>query len=35
MRVCIMKHCRLAAELPGEEIGHADLQRVYLEHMHE
>jgi hypothetical protein len=35
MRVCIMKHCPSAAELPAEEIGHADLERVYLEHMHD
>jgi hypothetical protein len=30
-----MKHCPLAADLPAEEIGHADLQRVYLEYMHD
>jgi hypothetical protein len=35
MRVGIMKHCPSAAELPAEEIGHAELERAYLEHMHD
>jgi ABC-2 type transport system ATP-binding protein len=34
-RVGIMKHGRLVAELRTEEIGHADLERLYLEHMHD
>jgi ABC-2 type transport system ATP-binding protein len=34
-RVGIMKHGRLVAELRTEEIGHADLERIYLEHMHD
>ena len=34
-RVGIMKHGRLVAELPTHEIGHADLERIYLEHMHD
>jgi ABC-2 type transport system ATP-binding protein len=32
-RVGIMKHGRLVAELRTEEIGHADLERIYLVHM--
>ena len=34
-RVGIMKHGRLVAELRTDEIGHADLERLYLEHMHD
>jgi ABC-2 type transport system ATP-binding protein len=34
-RVGIMKHGRLVAELRTEEIGHASLERIYLEHMHD
>jgi ABC-2 type transport system ATP-binding protein len=34
-RVGIMRHGRLVAELRTEEIGHADLERIYLEHMHD
>jgi ABC-2 type transport system ATP-binding protein len=34
-RVGIMKHGRLVATLDTTEIGHADLERIYLEHMHE
>jgi ABC-2 type transport system ATP-binding protein len=34
-RVGIMKHGSLVAVLRTEEIGHADLERIYLEHMHE
>lgn len=34
-RVGIMKHGRLVQTLSTDEIGHADLERVYLEHMHE
>lgn len=34
-RVGIMKHGRLVQTLSPDEIGHADLERVYLEHMHE
>jgi len=32
--VGIMKQGRLVARLTTEEIGHADLERLYLEHMH-
>ena len=32
-RVGIMKHGRLKTELSTEEIGHADLERIYLENM--
>jgi ABC-2 type transport system ATP-binding protein len=32
-RVGIMKHGRLVAQHGTEEFGHADLERVYLEHM--
>jgi ABC-2 type transport system ATP-binding protein len=34
-RVGIMKHGRLVATLNTEEVGHADLERIYLEHMHD
>ena len=34
-RVGIMRHGRLVRELSTDEIGHADLERIYLEHMHE
>jgi ABC-2 type transport system ATP-binding protein len=34
-RVGIMKHGNLVATLHTGEIGHADLERIYLEHMHE
>jgi ABC-2 type transport system ATP-binding protein len=34
-RVGIMKHGRLMTTLRTEEIGHADLERIYLEHMHD
>jgi ABC-2 type transport system ATP-binding protein len=34
-RVGIMKHGKLVAEQRTEEIGHADLERIYLEHMHD
>jgi len=30
-----MKHGTMVAQLPTEEIGHADLERIYLEHMHD
>lgn len=32
-RVGIMKHGKLVAELTTDEIGHADLEKIYLEHM--
>lgn len=32
-RVGIMKHGRLLTEMTTEQIGHADLERIYLEHM--
>ena len=32
-RVGIMKHGRLVSEMTTEEIGHADLERIYLEQM--
>jgi ABC-2 type transport system ATP-binding protein len=32
-RVGIMRHGRLVAEMSTAELGHADLERVYLEHM--
>lgn len=32
-RVGIMKHGRLLTEMTTDEIGHADLERIYLEHM--
>jgi ABC-2 type transport system ATP-binding protein len=34
-RVGIMKHGDLVTTLRTDEIGHADLERIYLEHMHE
>jgi ABC-2 type transport system ATP-binding protein len=34
-RVGIMKHGRLVATLSTAAIGHADLERLYLEHMHD
>lgn len=34
-RVGIMKHGRLVAMLNTADIGHADLERLYLEHMHD
>jgi ABC-2 type transport system ATP-binding protein len=32
-RIGIMKHGRLLAEMTTDEIGHADLERIYLENM--
>jgi ABC-2 type transport system ATP-binding protein len=34
-RVGIMKYGRMVAEMGTGEIGHADLERIYLEHMHD
>jgi ABC-2 type transport system ATP-binding protein len=34
-RVGIMNHGSLVAVLRTNEIGHADLERIYLEHMYE
>jgi ABC-2 type transport system ATP-binding protein len=34
-RVGIMKHGSLVATLSTSDIGHADLERIYLEHMHD
>lgn len=34
-RVGIMKHGRMVTQLRTDEIGHADLERIYLEHMHD
>jgi ABC-2 type transport system ATP-binding protein len=34
-RVGIMRHGRLVAELTTAELGHADLERIYLDHMHD
>jgi ABC-2 type transport system ATP-binding protein len=34
-RVGIMKHGKLVATLDTAEVGHADLERIYLEHMHD
>ena len=34
-RVGIMKHGRMVSTLSTDEIGHADLERIYLEHMHD
>ena len=34
-RVGIMKHGRLVAEMTTDEIGHADLEKIYLEHIRE
>lgn len=32
-RVGIMRHGKLVAELSTDELGHADLERIYLENM--
>ncbi len=34
-RVGIMKHGHLVATYATSELGHADLERIYLEHMHD
>lgn len=34
-RVGIMKHGKLVRTLSTGEVGHADLERIYLEHMHD
>jgi ABC-2 type transport system ATP-binding protein len=34
-RVGIMRHGRLVSTLGTRDIGHADLERIYLEHMHD
>jgi ABC-2 type transport system ATP-binding protein len=34
-RVGIMKRGKLVARMNTDEIGHADLERIYLEHMHD
>ena len=34
-RVGIMKHGRMVDTLGTAEVGHADLERIYLEHMHD
>ena len=34
-RVGIMRHGRLVAEMATSELGHSDLERVYLDHMRE
>ncbi|NOT27642.1 MAG: ABC transporter ATP-binding protein [Acidobacteria bacterium] len=34
-RVGIMKHGKLVATLNTSDLGHADLERIYLEHMHD
>jgi ABC-2 type transport system ATP-binding protein len=34
-RVGIMKHGRLVATLDTKDLGHADLERIYLEHIHD
>ena len=34
-RVGIMKHGRMVAEMTTGEIGHADLECIYLDHMHD
>jgi ABC-2 type transport system ATP-binding protein len=34
-RVGIMRYGRLVTELRTEELGHTDLERIYLEHMHD
>lgn len=34
-RVGIMKRGRMVSQLRTEDIGHADLERIYLEHMHD
>ena len=30
-----MRYGRLVTEMSTEEIGHADLERIYLKHMHD
>ncbi|HMS43819.1 MAG TPA: AAA family ATPase, partial [Pyrinomonadaceae bacterium] len=32
-RIGIMKHGKLVAEMNTDEIGHADLEQIYLEHI--
>ena len=34
-RVGIMKHGKMVSTLSTQEIGHVDLERIYLEHMHD
>ncbi len=34
-RVGIMKHGHMVAQYATSELGHADLERIYLEHMHD
>ena len=34
-RVGIMRHGKLVRTLSTDEVGHADLERIYLEHMHD
>lgn len=34
-RVGIMKRGRMVASLETDEVGHADLERIYLQHMHD
>jgi ABC-2 type transport system ATP-binding protein len=34
-RVGIMKHGCLVQTISTDDIGHADLERLYLEHMHD
>jgi ABC-2 type transport system ATP-binding protein len=34
-RVGIMKRGRLVTTLETGQVGHADLERIYLEHMHD
>jgi len=34
-RVGIMKHGSLVATMTTQDLGHADLERIYLEHMHD
>ena len=34
-RVGILRHGKLMTTLKTEEIGHADLERIYLEHMND
>lgn len=34
-RVGIMKRGKLVATMGAREIGYADLERIYLEHMHD
>jgi ABC-2 type transport system ATP-binding protein len=34
-RIGIMKHGRMVTTLATQDIGHADLERLYLEHMHD